>query len=81
MRSIRVGSIDLLARHVKGRHDLYDDESKITDDLRLWGLAAGSWNAPAYANYLAGVRPWAVPGPTAVALLEDYIASCLAYLG
>lgn len=44
------GSIELLAYTVKASADYY---TGVTDKRRRWGLAAGSWNAPAFANHLA----------------------------
>lgn len=66
----------------------YDKFAGVSSDKRRWGLAAGAWNAPAYASYIAkeegatGVRTsdTAKPGQTARSLLEAYIASVTAYL-
>jgi hypothetical protein len=65
----------------------YDDPAKFRDvppgqspALRRRLLAIGSWNAPAYTNWLAGVRPWATPSPQARALLEDYMLDASVYL-
>lgn len=60
----------------------------ISDIKRRWALAAGAWNAPAYACYIARqegatkVSPnqTAKPGPTARAALEAYIQSVITYL-
>lgn len=70
-------SIRTLCQHVYGSYQRY---SSVTDKRRRWELAAGSWNAPYYANWLAGVKPSAEPGPTARQLLEDYMKSVTAYL-
>jgi hypothetical protein len=53
-----------------------DDHS----EARRWELAAGAWNAPAFANYLAGVKPWAVPSAAALDLFENYMSSVTIYL-
>lgn len=74
-----VDSIELLCGFVYDRFQLYSAASNLSE-RRCWELAAGAWNAPYYANYLAGVRPWAEPGPTALAKLEEYIDSVCAYL-
>lgn len=72
-----VKSIVALEANTRHYYDLY---ASIEDERRRWGVAAGAWNAPAFANYLAEVKPWAVPGPTALATFEAYIASVTAYL-
>jgi hypothetical protein len=72
-----VDSIALLARHTRDKFDLF---GVVTDKTRRWGLAAGAWNAPAFAHYLAGVKPWAVPSTNARIALENYITSVTAYL-
>ncbi len=72
-----VTSIYLLAKNTKAAYDRYVD---VEDEHRRWSLAAGNWNAPAYANYYAGVQPWAVPGPTAAAAFAAYLESATAYL-
>lgn len=74
-----VDSLILLCGFVRDRYDLYSAASDL-GERRCWELAVGAWNAPYYANYLAGVRPWAEPGPTARAKLEEYIDSACAYL-
>lgn len=72
------GSVVTLAANTRAYYDKY---TKVTNPRRRWGLAAGAWNAPAYANYLAGkVQPYAVPGPTATQKLEAYISSVTAYM-
>jgi peptidoglycan hydrolase-like protein with peptidoglycan-binding domain len=72
-----VKSIEALEANTRHYYDLY---SGIEDETRRWGLAAGAWNAPAYANYLANARPWAVPSENARLALEAYIDSVTAYL-
>lgn len=75
-----VDSVILLCGFVRDRYDLYSAAAPHLGERRRWELAAGAWNAPYYANYLAGVRPWAEPGPTARAALETYIDSVCVYL-
>ncbi len=85
-------SIDYLARHIRERFDAYSDPSCIerlrarglplTFSRRKWELAMGSWNRPAYANYLAG-RPMSESlKPTASQLewLEGYIDRVTCYI-
>jgi len=74
-----VASIRLLCGFVADRHELYEAAGHV-DERRAWELAAGAWNAPYYANWLAGVEPSAKPGPSALEALEAYIASATAYL-
>ena len=78
-------SIDALGALLRKRFDLYAG----LPTRRRWELAAGAWNAPAYANYIAreegaeGVpaRSTARPGPTARTTLERYIDSATALMG
>ncbi len=72
-----VRSIKALTDHVRSRFDLY---SGILDDRRRWGLAAGAWNAPAFANYYAGVKPWAQPSDAAAEAFLAYVDSVTAYI-
>lgn len=72
-----VSSIRLLCSHVFNNYQKY---SSVENEKRRWELAVGSWNAPYYTNYLAGVKPYAIPGPTALQKLEEYIASATAYM-
>ena len=47
-------AIDELGKHLRAFHDKYAVELD-EDDLLAWQLAAGSWNAPAWADrYAAG---------------------------
>lgn len=77
-------SVKHLIDYVREHYELYHDLSAFRGDdhseHRRWGLAAGSWNAPAYTNWLAGVQPWATPGPTALQKIEAYIAAVTVYL-
>jgi hypothetical protein len=76
-------SIDALAVNIRQFYDKYAGVS----EARRWGLAAGAWNAPAYASWLANEAGAHVPRnqtkqPSAAARekLEAYIASVTAYL-
>jgi hypothetical protein len=66
--------------------DSYKRYEGMTNERRRWELAAGSWNAPAFANYLAreegATNPGgrATPGADDRVKLEQYIASVCAYL-
>lgn len=60
----------------------YDKYAGVEDEERRWMLAAGSWNAPAYANFIAveegaqiARNETAKPGPTARFLLERYMTA------
>jgi peptidoglycan hydrolase-like protein with peptidoglycan-binding domain len=80
-----VASINALVAQVRTAYRQYADTSQFrphTDDPkdRRYKLAAGSWNAPAFANYYAGVQPWQVPGPTAAELFLAYIEDAAVYL-
>ena len=48
-----VDSVRVLAARVRSKYDAYKAKGKVTDERRLWGLAAGSWNAPAFTDKLA----------------------------
>lgn len=80
-----VDSIKLLVDRVtKARQD-YKDTSQFRPHLddpeeRRLKLAAGSWNAPAFANYYAGVQPWAVPSPAGAEAFLSYIEDIAVYL-
>jgi hypothetical protein len=73
-----VESISALTLSFEHHYVLFD-ESDISEDRRL-ALAAGAWNAPAFACYYAGVRPWAVPSPAAADAFQHYLDSITAYL-
>jgi hypothetical protein len=47
------GSVAFLGLHLRRKHDEYRGYGKVNDERRLWELAAGSWNAPAWADRLA----------------------------
>lgn len=70
-------SIDLLGRNTRS---YYDKFTKVTGRRRRWELAAGAWNAPAYATWLAGASGGTKPGLTALAKLEAYIDSATALM-
>lgn len=78
-------SLDALAAQIR---EYYDKFEGVKDDRRRWALAQGSWNAPAYASYIAKeegathVRTGDTlrPSTAARATLEAYIDSVSAYL-
>jgi len=81
-----VNAIGVLCKTVHDAHERYD---KISDPLRRWKLAAGVWNAPAYANQLAWEEGQTnIPANTrrnpdldsARATFEAYMDSCSAYI-
>lgn len=61
-------------------YNSYQKYSSVTDERRRWELAVGSWNAPYFANWYAGITPSAKPGPEAAEKFQAYIASATAYL-
>jgi hypothetical protein len=71
------GSIELLGVHLRRYYDKYQG----LPTRRRWELAAGAWNAPAYANYIAreegaktvSVNETARPSSSARAKLEEYM--------
>lgn len=61
--------------------DYYNRYTTVTDMRRRWGLAAGAWNAPAFANYLAGLpHDTAKPDADDRAKLEAYIRNVTVYM-
>lgn len=78
-------SITKLIERLDGYYDLYHDAPNVRGlpkaqrHRKAGRLAVGSWNAPAFTHYLAGVRPWAVPGPKALTALTAYIDSKVRY--
>jgi peptidoglycan hydrolase-like protein with peptidoglycan-binding domain len=78
-------SIDTLGANLR---KFYDKFAGLEHERRRWELAAGSWNAPAFACFIAreegasGVsrRECAQPGHNARTTLERYMASATAYL-
>lgn len=77
-------SLHALAVHAR---DFFEKYAGVEDPARRWGLAAGAWNAPAYANWIADQEGATIPGgdkesPSANArvALEAYIQSVTAYL-
>ena len=78
-------SIEKLAADLRKHYGLYNG---VMPTRRRWELAAGAWNAPAYASYIAreegatGVRvsSTAKPSANARAALEAYMDSATAYL-
>jgi len=77
-------SIDALGENLR---KFYDKFEGVRDEARRWELAAGSWNAPAYACFIANEegarvsrRETAKPSDNARVTLEQYMASATAYL-
>lgn len=70
--------------HLEDHFMAYADTSKYrgTDhsQRRRWLLAAGSWNAPAWTNWLAGVKPDDEPDADQRATLEAYMSDVTIYL-
>jgi len=72
-------SIELLGGN---QRKYYDKFAGVAEEERRWMLAAGAWNAPAYACYMANEEganvpknETARPGPTARFLLERYMTA------
>ena len=74
------GSILELARNAATHFTKFNEAGVAT--RRAWELAAGSWNAPAYASWLAGIRDTtaAQPSSAAEATLEAYIQNVTCYV-
>jgi hypothetical protein len=86
-------SLETLAKTVRGRFDAYRPtettkrelarrDLPVPDVKRRWQLGMGSWNRPAWTNWLAG-RPAtesAKPSPEGLAQLEDYIHDVSIYV-
>lgn len=53
------------AKRITAAHARYRQVGHVTDARRLWELAAGSWNRPAHANWLAGIRDGSASEPDA----------------
>ena len=78
-------SISHLGSHLRRYYDKYVG---VISERRRWELAAGSWNAPAFANWIArdeGAQAVPAsdtlkPGATARATLEQYMDSATAYM-
>jgi hypothetical protein len=77
-------SIDALGANLR---KFYDKFEGVRDEARRWELASGSWNAPAYACFIANEegarvsrRECAKPSDNARVALEQYMASATAYL-
>lgn len=72
-------SLDTLCRRLVDRQEAYAPFN--LGRKRTWQLAAGSWNAPAYTNWLAGIRDDSArePGPAARAAIEAYMQAATAY--
>lgn len=77
-------SIDALGENLR---KYFDKFAGLEHERRRWALAAGSWNAPAFACYLANEegasvskRECARPSEVSRRVLEEYMASATAYL-
>lgn len=77
-------AIPTLMRQTKTAYDSYHDLTLFVgsdhSEFRRAQLSAGHWNAPAWANYLAGVKPWAVPSQANLLRFEEYMAEATTYL-
>lgn len=71
-----VDSIQTLCARVRAAYEKY---GKVSDERRRWELAVGSWNAPAYTDYLAG-EGGSKPSAGGLVALEAYIDSACAYM-
>ena len=71
-------SLKVLCERVVAYHREYVDHGEV-NSRRAWELACGSWNAPAYTDYLAGLPRGLKPGPTAHDALNAYIKATTAY--
>lgn len=78
-------SIDALGSRIRTYYNKY---AGIPTDRRRWELASGSWNAPAFTNWIARsegatgvpVSDTLQPGITARAAIEKYMDSTTAYM-
>jgi len=76
-------SIDKLASQIR---EYYDKYAGVADNHRRWQLAQGSWNAPAFTDYIAREEgatkagPGARPSDANRAKIEAYMDSVSAYL-
>lgn len=70
-------SLEALAKQVRTNYDLYKSYGKVTNERRLWELAMGSWNAPAWTNTLA---KGGTLKPEQKAWIEDYVDRVTVYL-
>lgn len=78
-------SIDALGSNLRKYYDKYVGVNQIG---RRWALAAGAWNAPAFANWIArseGAKSISTnetlrPGSTARETLERYMRSATAFM-
>lgn len=78
-------AIKIYVAKTEAAYESYSDKSKFvgsdhTEKRRLQ-LAGGHWNAPAYANWLAGLTTeTAKPGPLARETLETYMTEVSVYV-
>lgn len=80
-----VSSIRALAKRIRKHYDLFEG---VTSPRRRWQLAQGSWNAPAYACYIARAEGatkvttamTSKPSDTSRSTLENYMTKVSKYL-
>lgn len=70
-------SLEALGKQLRAKYDEYQRLGKVTDERRLWELAAGSWNAPAWADRLARGQSLS---ESQRAWIEEYIDRATIYL-
>jgi putative peptidoglycan binding protein len=79
-----VDSISALIRNTLSYYNRFSNKAVFRgsdhSERRRWALAAGSWNAPAWASYLANSRPWAVPTSAQEQTLETYMREVTTYV-
>lgn len=72
-----IDSLEVLAKRLRSKHDEYAEYGVVDTERRLWELAAGSWNAPAWTDRLArGLTLTAAQS----AAIERYIDRATVYL-
>jgi len=72
-------SIEVCGNNCRDYYNKFMANAELSE-ARRWGLAAAAWNAPAFASYLAKVKPWAVPSQSQIDALESYIDSVTKYM-
>lgn len=70
-------AIETLADRIKVSYRKY---AKVKDEHKRWAYAAGSWNKPAYTDYLAGASGGVRPNPIAEDRIRAYMDAVTAYL-
>lgn len=77
-------AIPAMLDSVLAAYKRYGDKTRFRGDdhteKRRWALAAGSWNAPYWANWFAGVKPDAIPSATQQIVFEQYMKEAVVYL-